>query len=385
MNTYQNKAARRYLGITILVSILAMALIGILTWVEWNYLQRMEAGYIAEYPDVLSLLTRYGIQNEVIVVSDAGRIQLIMILVNMAIYLVMETLVILLYVRYLKKRQEQLNILTGYMARIAEGNYALDLADNSEDELSNLKNELYKIALSLSEQARTARSQKIALADSVSDISHQLKTPLTSISVLMDNLLEHPEMETNTRERFLQEISHQTSFMNWMIATLLKLSRLDAGVVEFEQTRVNVGTLLQEVTDNLEIIAELENVTVTIADDSSRRNENLYITGDYNWNREAIQNIVKNAIEHSAPNTSVGIAVESNDVYTAIYVTNYGDAIPREDQRHIFERFYRTSNAATGSVGIGLALAKSIVEQQRGYIRVDSDANQTTFTVKYLK
>lgn len=380
MNTYQNREARRYLRITILLSILGAVLIGIFTWIEWNYLQSRETSYITQYPDILALLTRYGMQDEVIVVSDMRGMQWFMIAVNMALYLVMETLVVSFYVRYLKKRQKQLNTLADYIARITAGNYALDLSDNSEDELSNLKNELYKVTLSLKEQAKTAREQKLALADSVSDISHQLKTPLTSISVLMDNLIEHPEMEAQTRERFLQEISHQTTFMNWMIATLLKLSRLDAGVVEFEKTCINVGELLQEVADNLEIIAELQQVNVTITSE-----DEVYITGDYNWNREAIQNIVKNAMEHSRSGATVQIKVESNDVYTAIHVMNRGERIAREDQRHIFERFYRTSNAAEGSVGIGLALAKTIIEQQKGYISVDSDERQTTFTVKYLK
>ena len=267
------------------------------------------------------------------------------------------------------------------MEELVRGNYALDIQDNDDDELSGLKNEIYKLTVFFREQAKQAAANRLALADSVADISHQLKTPLTSVTVLVDNLLDSEEMEADTRRRFLMEISGQLSGVTWLVSTLLKLSRLDAGVVELENRPLQVCSLVQEVLNRLELIAELRQVELC-----AEIPETLQISGDDQWLTEALLNVVKNAIEHSNAGGRVIMKAEENDIYTLLAVQNHGEPISEEEQKHLFERFYRGNSAKKESVGIGLALAKEIVEKQNGYITVESGKEKGTFFfIKFMK
>lgn len=291
---------------------------------------------------------------------------------------------------YLQKRQSKINRLSTYMQKLEQGEYALEIKDNTDDELSALKNELYKLTVLLKEQADYAKKQKLALADSVSDISHQLKTPITSVMVLVDNLSESTNMSETVRRQFFQEITRQLTGITWLVTTLLKLSRLDAGAVELEYKEIALKTLLHEVADNLEIMADLKQITLYL-----NITQEITITGDYHWLKEAFTNIVKNAIEHSPENAQIDIKVQDNTVYTMVSIRDCGEGIPVEEQKHIFERFYQRKSGAenrTGryakeeSVGIGLALAKEIVERQRGYITVESKEGEgTVFFIKLIK
>ena len=282
---------------------------------------------------------------------------------------------------YLSKRQTQIQRISDYMEELVRGNYALDIQDNGDDELSILKNEIYKLTVFFREQAKQAAANRLALADSVADISHQLKTPLTSVTVLVDNLLDSEEMEADTRQRFLMEISGQLSGVTWLVSTLLKLSRLDAGVVELENRPLQVCSLAQEVLNRLELTAELRQVELRL-----EIPETIQISGDTQWLTEALLNVVKNAIEHSSAGGRVILRAEENDVYTLLTVQNRGEPISEEDQKHLFERFYRGHSAKKESVGIGLALAKEIVEKQNGYITVESGKEQgTIFYIKFMK
>lgn len=165
---------------------------------------------------------------------------------------------------YLKGRQRQIDCLAAYIRGVQKGDYSLEIDTNDVDELSVLKNELYKVTVTLRESAERAGGQKKALADSVSDISHQLKTPLASVMILLDNLTDSPNMEEKTRQKFLGEITGQLSRVSWLVAVMLKLSRLDAGVVEFNRQRLDVGSLLEQVTERLEILAEWKRVSLEL-------------------------------------------------------------------------------------------------------------------------
>ena len=233
----------------------------------------------------------------------------------------------------------------------------------------------------LRESAELSGKQKRALADSVSDISHQLKTPLASVMVLLDNLSESSHMDELTRRKFLAEIVRQLTNVNWLTAALLKLSRLDAGVVEFECGQVSVDELLDDVVGNLEVQAEWKQVQVV-----REGAPGIVIEGDRRWIGEAVTNLVKNAIEHSAPDGRVVIHTEENAVYTAVAGRDWGEGISEEDQKHIFERFYRSASAGENSTGIGLSLAKEIVERQNGYLTMRSDPEKgTEFLMKFMK
>ena len=279
------------------------------------------------------------------------------------------------------RRRRTLDELTAYMQRVARGEYSLKMRENREGELSLLQNELYKVTVLLKEQAELSRRQKKALSDSVSDISHQLKTPLTSVTVLLDNLSESEHMDETTRRRFLGEITRQLSGISWLVAALLKLSRLDAGVVEFERKSFPAGELLDRVTENLEILADLRQVVL-----ERRGDQGILLTGDLYWMGEALSNLVKNAIEHSPQGERVVLSLEENPVYVSLTVTNRGKILDPEEQKHIFERFYRGKYAGEGSTGIGLSLAKEVVERQGGYLTVDSGPEKgTRFQMRFLK
>ena len=282
---------------------------------------------------------------------------------------------------YLSRRQMRIQGICGYMEELVRGNYGLDIQDNGDDELSGLKNEVYKLTVFFREQAGRAAANRRALADSVADISHQLKTPLTSVTVLVDNLVDNEDMDDDTRRRFLTEISAQLSGVSWLVATLLKLSRLDAGVVELENKPLQMKELTEEVCSRLELTAEWRQVELY-----QEIPEDIGISGDAQWLMEAILNVVKNAVEHSEIGGRVELKAEQNDVYTLLTVHNRGEVISQEEQKHLFERFYRGQSAGKDSVGIGLALAREILKQQNGYITVESGKEQgTIFSLKFLK
>ena len=327
-----------------------------------------------------SLLEKYGIYNEPAIEILKQKDKNI-IMYNLIILIATSVALTVVFYFYLKYRQNEIDKITKYVEKVSNKKYILDIDENTEDELSSLKNELYKITVMLKEEADNSEKQKEALTTSISDISHQLKTPLTSILIMLDNLSESDNMDKQTREKFIAEISRQIENMNWLVISLLKLSRLDAGVVEFESQRINANKLVNEVISNLEIMTELKNVGFEI-----EANKDCYFIGDYNWNKEAIQNIVKNAIEHTKINTKVKIRIEENSVYTSITVKDEGSGIKPKDLKHIFDRFYKSENSSENSFGIGLSLSKSIIEEQNGYIQVETKENEgTKFIIKYIK
>ncbi|MBD5513049.1 MAG: HAMP domain-containing histidine kinase [Lachnospiraceae bacterium] len=285
-----------------------------------------------------------------------------------------------IFLRYLLVRRGRIEQLKEYVCEVEQGKYVLDITENEEDELSVLKNELYKITVMLKESAELQKRQKNALANSLADISHQLKTPLTSVMVLLDNLSESSHMEEQTRRRFLAEITRQLENINWLVAALLKLSRLDAGVVEFERKQVNVDALLTTVTENIKPAAERKQVRI-----KREGEKGAVLSGDYRWLTEAVTNIVKNAIEHSFTDSEIEIWVKDNAVYTAIGIRDFGEGVEEADQKRIFERFYRSRYAKEDSVGIGLSLAKEIIERQQGYLTVETREQGTLFQIKFLK
>lgn len=325
------------------------------------------------------LLKRYGIEEDEYSIISMENQEKNIIITNCIILVTTNLLFILTFIIYLKQRQVKIEKLTRYIQKLSNKEYSLDIEENSEGELNILKSELYKITVMLKETADNSVASKEALSKSVSDISHQLKTPLTSILILLDNLNESEGMDNETRKDFLREISKQIKDMNFLVIALLHLSKLDAGVVEFLEEKINLSNMIYEIENNLEIMAEVKNVELSI-----KCKKDVYINGDYNWNKEAIQNIVKNAIEHA--NSEVIVDISENDVYTKIEITDDGQGIEEKDIKHIFERFYKASNSSGNSIGIGLSLAKEIIEKQNGYITVESKTGiGTKFIIKYMK
>ncbi len=327
------------------------------------------------------ILKQYGITEEVSAIEKVEQISQNAMLMNVSIVLFAVSLIILLFWIYLKQRERNIDKLDKYIQKISRRDYSLDIEESSEDELNALKNSLYKITVLLKEEAENKREQNEAILTSVSDISHQLKTSLTCIQILLDNILESNDMDANTRKKFILETSRQIKGINFFVLSLLKLSKLDAKVVDFEKEPINIKKMVDEILSNLEVLIEFKEIKII-----KKIPSNLKIIGDYNWNKEAILNIVKNAVEHTKENKTITIEADENDVYTSIIVKDEGEGIEEKDLKHIFERFYKAKGSNENSIGIGLSLAKSIVEKQNGYISVESEINKgTNFTIKYLK
>lgn len=301
--------------------------------------------------------------------------------INVIIIISFSVLWIIAILIYLNRRDKKLKEIKKYIDEISNRNYQLDIDENSEDELSNLKNELYKITVMLKEESENSKKDKENLKISVQDISHQLKTPLTSISIMLDNIKENPEMDKKTRQKFIFEISRQIEWINWLVISMLKLSKLDADVVEFRTEKINVSKFISEIIKNLEIPIEIKNQNIIV-----EGKEDSHFEGDYKWQQEAVTNIVKNCIEHNKDSGNIFIKYEENNLYTKISIKDEGEGISKEDLRHIFERFYKGKNSSENSVGIGLALAKSIIEKNNGMITCKSEEGKgTEFVIKYMK
>ena len=335
-----------------------------------------------EYKDGEEELKKYGINieevNSIIAVQKQMKTNIILNIILIVLFSVLYMAIIFIY---LKQRDKKINQITQYINEIKNRKYDLNINENSEDELSNLKNELYKITIMLKEESEISRQDKEKIKMSVEDISHQLKTPLTSIMIMLDNLKDNPNMDEDTKQKFIFEISKQVDWINWLVISILKLSRLEANVVKFSDNKINVKQFIDEIIDNLEIPIEIKNQKIII-----EGNKDVSFIGDYKWQQEAITNIIKNAIEHNKKNGKITIKYEENVLFTKITIIDEGQGIDKEDLKHIFERFYKAQNSSDNSVGIGLSLAKNIIEKNNGMINCKSEiGNGTEFIVKYMK
>ena len=327
-------------------------------------------------------LSKYGIEidkiNSIKLIENQMKTNLKL---NILIIVLFSILWMTIIVLYLRKRDKKIKQITNYINQIKNKKYDLNIEENTEDELSNLKNELYKITIMLKEESEISKKDKENLKMSVEDISHQLKTPLTSITIMLDNLKDNPNMEEKTKQKFIFEISEQVEWINWLVISMLKLSKLDANVVQFYDEKINLNKFIGEIIKNLEIPIEVKNQKIIIDG-----NENVSFIGDYKWQQEAITNIIKNCIEHNANNGTIYINYEENSLFTKITIRDEGEGISKEDLKHIFERFYKGKNSSENSVGIGLALAKNIIEKNNGMINCKSELDKgTEFVIKYMK
>ena len=327
-------------------------------------------------------LSKYGIEidkiNSIKLIENQMKTNLKL---NVLIILLFSILWMTIIILYLRKRDKKIQQITNYINQIKNKKYDLNIEENTEDELSNLKNELYKITIMLKEESEISKKDKENLKMSVEDISHQLKTPLTSITIMLDNLKDNPNMEEKTKQKFIFEISKQVEWINWLVISMLKLSKLDANVVQFYDEKINLNKFIGEIIKNLEIPIEVKNQKIIIDGD-----ENVSFIGDYKWQQEAITNVIKNCIEHNANNGTIYINYEENSLFTKITIRDEGEGISKEDLKHIFERFYKGKNSSENSVGIGLALAKNIIEKNNGMINCKSELDKgTEFVIKYMK
>ena len=349
---------------------------------EYPDIDRNELISILNSEDKVSedIFSRYGIdiQNESIIIENDRLFSGFIIVYNI-LFIGLAMSIILLYLKHEKDQNKEIKKIARCIEEINKKNYSINIDENSEDELSILKNELYKITIMLKEDAENSKKDKLKLKDSLSDISHQLKTPLTSINIMLDNILDNPEMDNNTKEKFIQNIKREITNISSLVGEILKLSKFDASVIKFEEQQVFINDLVKSAISNVEMMAELKNINIEV-----NNQDNIKLVCDAKWQIEAITNILKNCIEHSKDDSTITIDIDSNKIYKQITIKDNGEGIDEKDLPHIFERFYKGKNSSKDSVGIGLALAKTIIEKDNGSIKVDSKkGKQTTFVIKY--
>ncbi len=278
------------------------------------------------------------------------------------------------------KRHREIEKLIEYLDQVLHDDGALMDFGNEEGELRVLKSEIYKMTIRLREQADALKKDKVFLADSIADISHQLRTPLTSMSLAL-SLLSWEECPPDRRQALLRELTMLLHRMDSLISVLLKISKLDAGTAEFQSEQVPVRQVLAEAAELVAIPMELRGQTLRICGDREAA-----FCGDAMWTVEALGNILKNCMEHMEENGVMTIQVTENALFTELVIQDDGTGIDPADLPHVFERFYRGKNADSGSFGIGLALSRMIISRQNGTIKVGNRRQGgTQFTIRFYK
>lgn len=331
-----------------------------------------------EYTDNSEFLNKYGIYPEKDWVSYNNQGSYKYVILSVSVCIAFGLAFAVLFLGYVKIQKKQTMNIAKRIERINLGDYSLQIDRNSEDELSLLDNQIYRTAVKFREQAENSRKDKENLQKSLSDISHQLKTPLTSIIVMVENILDDDDMPLEIRREFLNDIKHNTNTISFLVQSLLKLSKLDAEAVKFRYEQVEVKSIVDECIKNTAVMAEI--LGVRLETDCN----DIILNCDRKWLCEAVTNIIKNCIEHSQ-NGNIKITADQNKLYTKISIKDNGSGITKEDLPHIFERFYKGKNSSDDSVGIGLSLAKTIIEKQGGYISVSSELNKgSEFVIKFF-
>ena len=396
------KSYKRIIIILIIVTLIITVFLSYYSYYRYTHLTNAFVSNVVEvidtnYPDVdmttiidiinssdyttSDILTNYGFtENDISILSSLKEEFTKKLIINICVFVIISTIFIIIIIAKEHKNKKNLNDIISYLKELNRGNYNLNIDLNKEGELSILKNEIYTTTVMLREQAEKELQDKINLKDSLTNISHQLKTPLTSISLLVDNLLDE-EIDTNTQKEFLLDIKNQIESINYLIIVLLKLSRFDANVVTFKEEKINVKNLLIDILKHIDIIREVKNIDIHITGDNAST-----LIGDYKWEYEAISNILKNCLEYTPENKNIYIKYRETNMYTEIIIEDEGPGMSKNEKNKIFERFYKGNISNSNNFGIGLSLAKEIINKDNGKIKVESELNKgTTFKIRYYK
>lgn len=291
---------------------------------------------------------------------------------------VLSLLLILIYYVSTYKRYQKIASLAGDINKLLHGDIPISLENYSEGELGILHSEIYKMTIRLREQQQKLMNDKVYLADSIADISHQIRTPLTSINLLVQFLSE-PNLSDERRQQLTHELYGLLSRIEWLITTLLKISKLDAGTVQFRQEKVSMEMLIKKSCSTLLVPIELRGQELVVHADGE-------FNGDVSWTCEAIGNIVKNCMEHTPEGGKIEIETTENVLYTEILIKDNGTGIAKEDMPHIFERFYKGKDSDGKSFGVGLALSRMIITSQKGTVKAENrKPSGAMFSIRFYK
>ena len=329
--------------------------------------------------EIEDVLGKYGINENTINELDSYQdFRVKIILLVSSTFIVVLLFLLLIYYMYNRKLKKEVRVINQYLQDILNDNYELNIADYNEDDLSVLKNDIYKVTIKLKNLSNYEQREQQFLMSTLEDISHQLKTPLTALMITNDILVNN-DLSKEERKEFLMREAKELEKMEWLITTLLKLSKLDSGAVKFKKEKVRVEELIDEALESLLVSLELKKVKVI------KKHLDFNLICDRAWMREALTNILKNAYEHVLENGNIIINGEDNPVYKAIIITDDGVGIKKEEIKNIFKRFYSASSSKN-SMGIGLNMARIIVQKHNGKIEVTSEPGKyTTFKIMFMK
>lgn len=329
---------------------------------NYNYLNE----YGIDVDDEFALISMHNENKKIFIINN----------VILGSFILVLSMILIINKNYENNKFEEIIHL---IEEINKKNYNLNIKGTDETMISKLKNEMYKTVVMLKNDADNSLKDKLIIKTYLEDISHQLKTPLTVINISLDNLIDNPNMDEKNRNEFISKISKEVTNINNLIQNLLKLSKFDVNVINFVNKSVSIKEFINKSIDKISLIADLKNINIKV---NILNDFNLNI--DLNWQIEALSNIVKNAIEHSNENDIVYINCNDNKIYSKIEIINNG-IINDKDLNKIFDRFYTNKKGYSESVGIGLSLAKNIIEKNNGKIDVYSKDGKTIFTIKYYK
>lgn len=285
-----------------------------------------------------------------------------------------------IYLMLTARRYRSIAALSRSIDRILHGQEDILFSDSHEGELAILTSEITKMTVRLREQSDALAADKTRLTNAIADISHQFRTPLTAMNLTV-SLLSEDGLSDERRLRLARELSKSLRRIDWLIDALLKISKIDAGTVEFRAEPVNVSALLRRAAEPLAIPMELRGQELAVHTDGSE-----IFTGDMQWSTEAIGNILKNCVEHTPEGGKIEVFASETALYTEIKISDSGAGFAQEDIPQLFERFYRGKNADADSVGIGLALARTVIAAQNGTVSAaNGKRGGAEFSVRFYK
>ncbi|MEG1596766.1 MAG: HAMP domain-containing sensor histidine kinase [Bacilli bacterium] len=328
----------------------------------------------------LHLLNKYGIEKSTILsLSDFDSFKERTILISILFCITILTLFVIIYTKKSSKDLKHKKKLEMYIKSILNDDFNFNFADYNESDESVEINNIYKLTTKLKKQRDVYYIDKNNLEIVLSDISHQLKTPLTSLFVI-NELLLNDKLNSNDKTEFITKSNSQLKRIEWLVTSLLKIAKMDSKTITFKKEECNLFKLLNNIKEELLINFELKNQNLII-----NCEKDIMIISDYNWLKEAIFNVIKNAHEHGYENNDIIVTVSNNPLYSEIIIQNQGETIDKEDLNNLFKRFYKGKNSSISSIGIGLNMTKSILDNNNGVIKVESENNITSFTIKLYK
>lgn len=344
--------------------------------VEEETIRQMTSDGVASQKE--SVLKKYGIEEDNFLPKRTGGNQQVMIVggVTGILFLVCAGCVgIFLYA--MKRQRKQIEELEQYCEEVLQETATLDLRDNEEGRFSLLKNKVYDITVLLREKNQLLEKNKKETERLIADISHQLKTPITSLR--MTNEILYMDMSSEKRMRFLDNMQADLLKIEWFVKTILNLAKLDSKTLTLKREETMAAELSEKMIDSFKIFCEVSGCRI-----ASSGEEDITLWCDKKWLLEALHNILKNALEHGAAH--IALLWSENNLYTKLEITDDGEGIEKEELPHIFERFYKMKGGGEDSMGLGMAFTKSMIAYQNGEVKVKSKKDEgTTFIVKIYK